>query len=108
MTPSVTYLAIKSDAHGNVSVGTTLNPTAVNHRMLTPGEVFAQSFLHFATKSGACLLHGHQHVPALALVAEVISPDGWGHAVPDDLWRSAKFVLDESREAGGAKQETAR
>ena len=98
MTPSVTYLAIKSDAHGNVSVGTTLDPDSVTRRLLTPGEVFTQAFLSFASKGGARLHHGRQHVPALALAAEVIHPEGWGHGVPDDLWRSAKHVLDESRE----------
>ncbi len=98
MTPSVTYLAIKSDAHGNVSVGTTLNPHAINQRLLTPGEIVTQAFLNFARKAHAQLHHGHQYVPALALAAEVVSPEGWGHAVPDDLWRAARHVLNESRE----------
>lgn len=98
MKPSVTYLAIKSDAHGNVSVGTTLNPDAIHHRPLTPGEVFTLAFLNFSGKAHAQVHHGRQHVPALALAAEVISPEGWGHAVPDDLWRAARHVLTESRD----------
>ncbi len=107
MTPSVTYLTIKSDAYGNVSIGTTLNQAAIHHRQLTPGEKYTQVLLKIAELLGAPLHHGRQHVPALALAADVIHPEGWGHGVPEDLWRSAKRVLDESREVVTPLQEVA-
>lgn len=99
MKPSLTYIAIKSDAYGNVSVATSLpQPTGELH-MPTPGEVYARAFLQFAERSGAQLQHGREHVPALALAADVVSPDGWGHGVPTDLWSAAKRVLDDARGA---------
>lgn len=97
MTPSLTYLAVRSDKHGTITIGSTLPRDELDRRMLTPGEVLVQAFQQFAGKSGIHTCPGAQHVPALQLVHDLVSPDGWGHAVPADLRREAVRVLEESR-----------
>lgn len=107
MTPSVTYICIQCDRFGNVTVGTTLSHDAGQRRHLTPGEGMAQSILRLAARAGAPLHHGRENVPALALVSDMLHPEGWGHAVPNDLWHRARHVLDECREASSTLLEKA-
>lgn len=97
MTPSLTYLAVRSDKYGTITIGSTLPRDELDRRMLTPGEVLVQAFQQFAAKSGIHTYPGAQHIPALQLVHDLASPDGWGHAVPADLRREAGRVLEESR-----------
>lgn len=95
---------------GNVIVMTTAGTPAPGRR-LTPSQALATDLLSTCTRRAREVRYWQGDDPALALLRELVDPEGYGHAVPAEVRRRAAAVLGrwplETQAGDGAPQETA-
>lgn len=93
MTPSNTVtITLMQDAHGNVRVCTDLPQPAMG-APLSPAQALGLDLITHCRHQRHQVVHGAEHVPALALALDLISPEGYGWAVNEEVHNHARAVL---------------
>jgi len=77
---------------GRISVHTDAHPPQIGAGV-TQAQGLAMELLGTSFKRGASVLYGAPHSPAMALVRELLSPEGYGFAVPPEVRDRARDVL---------------
>ena len=88
------YFVVTTDADGKVQAATTL--PSRHFFPHSPAEQLAQAVAVGIAKR-VPLAYNNAALPALALAQELISPEGFGHAVTPEVRLAAKRVLDSTR-----------
>ncbi|GKS96920.1 hypothetical protein [Acidovorax sp. SUPP2825] len=94
--PSTVTITLVGDARGNVSVRTDLAKPAPGAPM-TPVKSLALDLIMTCTHAGHDIVHGAQHVPALALAIDITSPDMYAWAAPSAAQTVARGILAMSQ-----------
>lgn len=88
---SITF-TISDRAHEPVIVATDADRPQVG-RPVTPAESLTLMLLAIARREGAAVEHNPDAVPLVALALDLMSPEGFGHAVPLEVRQRAKRAL---------------
>lgn len=93
MTPpkSITITLIE-DAHGNVSVRTDL-PQTTTGAPLSQAQALGLDLITHCRHQRREVLHGAEHVPALALALDLTSPEMYGWSTAPEVRNRARAVL---------------
>ncbi len=90
--PSTVTITLIGDARGNVSVRTDMAKAHVGAR-ITPVQSLGLDLLMACQHEGYDIVHGAEHVPALAFAKDVCSPDQFGWAVPHEVVKLAAGIV---------------
>lgn len=102
MSPQKTVtITLVEDAHGNVSVRTDL-PTPTTGAPLSQAQALGLDLITHCRHQRREVLHGAEHVPALALARDLTSPEMYGWATPPEVRRHALAVLGQTPATTGS------
>lgn len=85
-------ITISDRAHEPVMVATDADRPQVG-RPVSPAEALAMLLLGNAMRQGATVAYSPDAVPLVALALDLMSPEGYGHAVPLEVRQHAKRAL---------------
>lgn len=93
MSPQKTVtITLIEDAHGNISVRTDL-PAPTTGAPLSQAQALGLDLITHCRHQRHEVLHGAEHVPALALALDLTSPEMYGWSTAPEVRNRARAVL---------------
>ena len=99
--PKTVTITLMQDAHGNVRVCTDLPQPAMG-APLSPAQALGLDLITHCRHQRHEVLHGAEHVPALALALDLTSPEMYGWSTAPEVRNRARAVLGIPTLSGSA------